>query len=185
DAGFRLLFMDDPYGGSDQQSFFLAGVPVLFFFTGKHAEYHTPADTENTIDRPGEARVVALVRRCVERIAADGARPEFRDFDPTLPLSSRAFGVLPDYGSDDPAGFAVARTVAGSAARRAGVLPGDVITAFAGHTIRSFHDLRIVVTDVADGETVPVRVLRGGREITLTATVGAPGNTGAAAGSTR
>jgi serine protease Do len=64
------------------------------------------------------------------------------------------------------------------------VLPGDVITAFAGHTIRSFHDLRIVIADVGDGETVPVRVLRGGRELTLTATVGAPGTAGAA-GSTQ
>ncbi|HWC65637.1 MAG TPA: M28 family peptidase, partial [Thermoanaerobaculia bacterium] len=103
DAGFRLVFTDDPYGGSDQQSFFLAGVPVLFFFTGKHAEYHTPADTEDTIDPRGEARVLALVRRCVERIAADAARPEFRDFDPALPLSSRAFGVLPDFGAKDAA----------------------------------------------------------------------------------
>jgi S1-C subfamily serine protease len=129
--------------------------------------------------------VLELVRRCVERIAGDAGRPQFRDFDPALPRSSRALGVVPDYASDDPGGFAVARTIAGSAARKAGILPGDVIIEYAGHTIRSLHDLRIVMAEVGDGETVPLRVRRGGREVALTATIGASPETGPATGATR
>jgi hypothetical protein len=172
DAGFRLLFESDPYGGSDQQSFYLADVPVLFFFTGKHPEYHTPSDREETIDFPAEARVVELVERCVRRIADDAARPAFRDLDPSPGRGSRAaFGIVPDFASTDAAGVAVARTVAGSAAQNAGVRTGDVIVAFGGHAIRTLHDLRVVLSEFAAGETVPLRVRRDGTELSLTTTL--------------
>jgi hypothetical protein len=171
EAGFRLLFTSDPYGGSDQQSFYLAEVPVLFFFTGKHPEYHTPADREETIDVRAEARVVELVRRCVRRVADDPIRPAFRDLDPSRSRGARAaFGIVPDFAADDAAGVAVARTVSGSAARDAGVRAGDVIVALGGHAIRTLHDLRIVLSELGAGESVPLRVRRGGEEIGLTAT---------------
>ncbi|HET9794198.1 MAG TPA: M28 family peptidase [Thermoanaerobaculia bacterium] len=174
-ARFRLVFASDPYGGSDQQSFYLAEVPVLFFFTGKHPEYHTPADREETIDDSGEARVLELVRRCVGRIADEPARPAFRDLDPSAAHGSRAaFGIVPDYASEVSPGVAVARTSAGSAAQRAGVRTGDVIVAFGGHAIRTLHDLRIVLSELAPGEAIPVRVRRGGSEIALSATLPAP-----------
>jgi len=172
DAGFRLLFTSDPYGGSDQQSFYLAGVPVLFFFTGKHPEYHTPADREETIDFRAEARVVELVRRCIRRIADDPVRPAFRELDPSTGRGSRAaFGIVPDFAAADAAGVAVARTIAGSAAREAGVCAGDVIVSLAGHAIRTLHDLRIVLSDLGAGETVSLRVRRDGREIALATTL--------------
>ena len=186
EAGFRLQFTDDPYGGSDQQSFFLGGVPVLFFFTGKHAEYHTPADTEDTINRPGEARVLELVRRCVERIAGETGRPAFRELDPSAPRGGRAtFGIIPDLASEESAGLSVARTIAGSAARRAGIRPGDVVVAFGGHAIRSAQDLRIVLSEPGSGEPAQVRVRRDGREVSLTATPYVPPEPGEASGAAR
>ncbi len=172
EAGLRLLFTSDPYGGSDQQSFYLADVPVLFFFTGKHPEYHTPADREETVDVGGEAKVVELVGRCVRRIADDPVRPAFLDLDPSGGRGSRAaFGIVPDFAAADEAGVAIARTIAGSAAQEAGVRAGDVVVAFGGHAIRTLHDLRIVLSELGAGETVPLRVRRHGNEISLTATL--------------
>ena len=41
------------YGPSDQMPFYAAGVPVLHFFTGAHADYHKPTDTADQINAAG------------------------------------------------------------------------------------------------------------------------------------
>ena len=54
-------------------------VPVLFFFTGMHGDYHLPSDTLERIDASGMARVVSLVEPLVMALA-DSAEPvPFRD----------------------------------------------------------------------------------------------------------
>ena len=171
-AGIRLLFSDDPYGPSDQQSFYLGGVPVLLFFTGKDPEYHTPADTEATLNFPGEARILEFVRDCAARIAAEPGRPAYREVDPSRPRSYRVvFGIVPDPTSKEATGLPVARTIAGGPAARAGVLPGDVIVAFGEHSVVSFQDFRIALAEFGPGERIPFRVRRDGRVIDLRATL--------------
>lgn len=50
-------------GPSDHASFFLAKVPVLFFFTGLTKQYHSPQDTADTINCDGATQVCDLVYR--------------------------------------------------------------------------------------------------------------------------
>src|SRR5262249_26391952 len=98
----RLLMTDEGFGSSDQQSFYLGGVPVLSFFTGPHAEYHTPGDVESTINRAGEARVLEFVARCAARIAGDPARPAFHAVEIPPPDGSRVLlGIIPDIATDE------------------------------------------------------------------------------------
>jgi hypothetical protein len=40
-------------GPSDHTSFYKAGIPVLFFHTGEHADYHTPDDDVDKINQSG------------------------------------------------------------------------------------------------------------------------------------
>ncbi len=40
----------DGFGGSDQTAFVTNGIPVLFFFTGSHPDYHKPSDTADKLD---------------------------------------------------------------------------------------------------------------------------------------
>ncbi|CAN5828117.1 hypothetical protein BH11PLA1_BH11PLA1_01130 [soil metagenome] len=56
-------------GPSDHAEFFGAGIPVLHFFTGLHAEYHTPADTFETLNIPGAVQVVRTVCDVAETLA--------------------------------------------------------------------------------------------------------------------
>src|ERR671913_1372978 len=62
-------------GPSDHTSFYLAKVPVYFFFSGEHAEYHTPKDRPETINVPGVAKVTGLVESLAARIASEKDRP--------------------------------------------------------------------------------------------------------------
>ena len=68
--GLHLQPNASGFGASDQTSFYSRDIPVLFFFTGSHAEYHKPSDTADKINAPGEAKVLALVADCLMRIAA-------------------------------------------------------------------------------------------------------------------
>ena len=171
----RLFFTEEAFGASDQQSFYLGGVPVLSFFTGKHPEYHTPADTEEKINRAGEARVLGVVARCAATIADAEARPVFRDVDPPAPDTRRiVLGIIPGDAPDDVPGLAIAETSAEGAARRAGLRPGDVIVRLGGHSVRSIHDYRIALAEFRPGELVEGIVRRDGRELPFAATLSPP-----------
>ena len=49
------------YGPSDHMPFYVAGIPVLFFFTGNHLDYHTATDDADKINAAGGARVAMIV----------------------------------------------------------------------------------------------------------------------------
>lgn len=62
---------------SDHTPFALIGVPVLFFHTGLHDEYHTEMDTLATVNINGIALVSRAVRDIVEALDALDDRPAF------------------------------------------------------------------------------------------------------------
>jgi hypothetical protein len=65
------------WGASDHESFSSRGTPVLFFFTGLHAEYHTELDDLPTLNLPGIVAVTSLAERALREVAALPA-PELR-----------------------------------------------------------------------------------------------------------
>jgi len=73
--------IDDPwpneqfYFRSDHYNFARRGVPVLFFFSGTHADYHGPDDEVNKIDFEKEMRVARLLYYFGMEVANGGQRP--------------------------------------------------------------------------------------------------------------
>ena len=53
--------LTDAGGGSDHVPFQARSVPVAFFHTGLHADYHTPRDTAATLDYAGLRAVARIV----------------------------------------------------------------------------------------------------------------------------
>lgn len=54
-------------GGSDHGSFYAKGIPVLFFHTGGHDDYHTPTDDPDKIDTQAEAGILAIQIKLIEK----------------------------------------------------------------------------------------------------------------------
>ena len=73
-----VALRDSPYAPSDHSSFYAAGVPVLFFNTGIHDDYHTPGDTADKLNVPGMADTARVALRIAERLGG-GARPSLRE----------------------------------------------------------------------------------------------------------
>jgi hypothetical protein len=65
------------YGSSDQFSFLPKKIPVLFFFTGLHEDYHTPNDTWDGIDAASGARLVGFIGSVAEQLLEENGRPRF------------------------------------------------------------------------------------------------------------
>jgi aminopeptidase YwaD len=174
--GVTLDVHGSPHGPSDHSRFYAAGVPVLFFYTGGHSDYHTPSDTADKIDAAGMARVAAVGARVVERLASD-ARPLYAQVaQPARRQSSGAaagafLGVvaLPRPGKD---GLRLSSVMPGTGAERAGLREGDVIVRFAGIAVEGVEELRTLVRDRKPGDTISVLYLRDGEAHSTSATLG-------------
>src|SRR5512138_435649 len=168
----KLAFGGDGYGPSDQTSFLARGVPVLFFFTGAHADYHRPGDTADKIEPGGIAQVAALALRVV-REAAD--RPDRLEVVRTAapPPSDRGersygtyLGAIPDFAERDAPGVLLTGVRPGSPAERAGIAAGDVLLRIGTTKLLSLQDLAFALRSHRPGDEVEVEWARGAEKRT-------------------
>ena len=68
-------------GGSDQTSFYEKNIPVLFFHTGGHDDYHKPTDDAPKVDYDGLKRILELEQAFIEGSFKLSDLP-FRNTDP-------------------------------------------------------------------------------------------------------
>jgi Zn-dependent M28 family amino/carboxypeptidase len=68
-ADHLKLESGEGYGPSDHTVFNLRGVPVLFLFTGMHADYHRPTDTVDKLSFPGIEKVARFAFRLARTVA--------------------------------------------------------------------------------------------------------------------
>lgn len=178
-GGFQLSFTESGYGSSDHQSFYIANVPVVFFFSGLHADYHKPSDTADRINSADHARAAELALHTAEALASAQARPQFvRVQEPQRPVSGTGggsgygayFGSIPDMG-EEVEGVRFADVREGSPAGAAGLKAGDVLIDFAGKPIKNLYDFTYALRAHKPGETVPVTVLRGKDKLTVNVTL--------------
>lgn len=173
--GLRAELRGDPFAPSDHTAFYTAGRPVLFFFTGAHADYHRPTDTWEKIDGAGLEQVATVAARVVDAVARQSTPPAYVKVTAPPPARGRSggygpfFGVVPDFAGGDHGGVKISGVRAGSPAEKAGVQPGDVIVRFGGVPVKTLDDLTFVLRGKRAGDQVDVVLVRGGREQTVEA----------------
>jgi hypothetical protein len=166
----------DGHGPSDQAAFYAAGVPVLHFFTGSHADYHKPTDTADRINAAGAAQIARLVQDLAIALDA-GPRLAYRKGS-TSPVrgDARSFnaslGTIPDYAGppDKRPGVLLGGVRPGGGAEKAGMKRGDVLIRLGSSEIRSVEDLMFVLNSARPGQTVRGVVIRDGQPVNLDVT---------------
>jgi len=180
DSTFVLTLSADGYGGSDQTSFYAKDIPVLFFFTGYHDDYHKPGDDWEKINYAGQEKVTSYAYRIASAIDTMSVRPPFTRVQVAAGSrgnaggDSRGFsvsrGIVPDV-AEGSTGMKISGVRPNGAAEKAGLKTGDVIVSLAGHKILNVYDYMGVLGELKAGEQVEVVVMRAGETLKVTATM--------------
>jgi aminopeptidase YwaD len=167
---FSLQLNEEGFGPSDHSSFYGKQIPVLFFFTGSHADYHKPTDTADKINYAGLAKITGYVGSILNSIDQNPAKPTYK-LAPTSGQGGRAnfnvtIGVVPGYG-DSTDGMLLDGVRDGSPAAIAGLKAGDRVVKFAGKEIRNVQDYTFVLGELKADVEYEIEVVRGGQRLTL------------------
>ena len=158
-SGLTIAPKPGGLGPSDHQSFFLAKVPVLFFFTGLHGQYHRPADTVDLINCEGAAQVCDLVSRIAVDLAALPEAMAFSNSDDAnrseTPMADSSKPAAHSGGPQE-SGTGTAQPAPARSKVRFGIAPGDYSGSEPG----------VLVGDVYDGTSAKDAGLQSGDLIT-------------------
>ncbi len=166
---FQLTLTEDGFGPSDHSSFYAKQIPVLFFWSGTHEDYHKPSDTADKINYADEARIVSLVMRIVNSV--DGSkRPTYTVAKTESTGRSTGFrvylGTIPNY-ADSNDGLLLDGVRDDSPAAKAGLKAGDRIVKLAGREIKNVYDYTYALGEMKAGEEYEIEVLRGTERLKL------------------
>ena len=177
--GFKLDRSKSGYSSSDHTSFVAKNVPVLFFFSGLHSDYHKPSDTWDKIDGESAARLVDMVAEIAGELQAAGERPTFAKVAPPAHGGRPGgggggygpwFGSVPDFGEVET-GVKFADVTPDSPAAKAGLLADDILIHFGDKPIENLYDFTYALRESKVGDVVEVRVLRGSETINTKVTL--------------
>jgi len=188
-SGLNVNSRKSGLGPSDHAVFVGAGVPVTFFFTGLHNEYHTPLDQFQTINFEGIAQITDLVYRITldtaqrpgpfpfttangrpaAEVAVENANNQAANPGPTA--TGVRFGIAPgDYSGETP-GVLIGEVFDNLPAANAGLKAGDLMTKWNDKAIATVEDWMPLLSSHKAGDVVTIVYIRDGKEATTQATL--------------
>ena len=173
EAPFKFEASPGGYSSSDHTSFVAKKIPVLFFFSGLHSDYHKPSDTWDKINGASAAQLLDMVEKVAVQLANTDQPPAFQVVAEEKPLGGIAggggygpyFGSVPDFGqTEDGVKFSDVRP--NSPAAKAGFKAGDILIQFGDKPIKNLYDFTDALRRSKVGDVVAVKVLRDGQPVT-------------------
>jgi hypothetical protein len=171
-SAFKIETSASGYSSSDHTSFVTKKIPVLFFFSGLHSDYHKPSDTWDKINAPSEAKLLDLIADVTVQLANAEETPKFQTVVEEKPPGGGGgagygpyFGSIPDFG-EIPNGVKFADVKPGSPAAKAGLRAGDILIQFGDKPIKNLYDFTDALRRSKIGDVVEVKVLRDGQPVT-------------------
>ena len=178
DSAFKIEYSAGGYSSSDHTSFVSKKIPVLFFFSGLHSDYHKPSDTWDKINAPSAAKLLDLIGNVTVQLASAADPPAFQTVvEEKPPTGERGagygpyFGSIPDFG-ETTNGMKFADVKPGSPAAKAGLKAGDVLIQFGDKPIKNLYDFTDALRRSKIGDVVEVKVLRDGQPVTASVKLG-------------
>jgi aminopeptidase YwaD len=169
----KLSLSEEGYGPSDHSSFYGKNIPVLFYFTGAHMDYHTPTDTWDKINYKGMVEISALIFKVAEDLALENSRLQFKEAGPKAEVNRYpgrrgvTLGIMPDFAGVIKNGLRADFVTPGKPAALGGMKKGDIITAINGKTVNNIQDYMFRMGQLKHGQTISVEVLRDDKKVVL------------------
>ncbi len=169
----KLNLSDEGYGPSDHSSFYGKNIPVLFYFTGAHLDYHTPSDTYDKINYNGMVKISDLIFSVAKELSSSTARLQFKESGPkveTVRYGRRkgvTLGIMPDFAGNIKNGLRADFVTPGKPAALGGMKKADIITAINGKPVNNIQDYMFRMGQLKYGQTISVEVLRNDKKEVL------------------
>lgn len=161
DLAFR--FDSSGTGPSDHTSFYLKNIPVLFYFTGLHPDYHKPTDDYYRINYMGEMNVVKHIMSVIETEDKQKTRLAFTKTREAQTNTTARFsvtlGIMPDYAYSG-AGVRVDGVSDNRPAQKAGLKAGDVILSIGDYKVSSMESYMQTLGKFKKGDKTMVTYVR-------------------------
>jgi len=156
-------------GPSDHTSFYRKDIPVLFFFTGLHTDYHKPTDDADKINYIGETKIINYINSIVLSPVTTNQKLAFtktRETQTTSSLRSGGvtMGIMPDY-TFAGTGIRCDGVTDGRPAQKAGLKAGDIIVKVGEYNISSMDSYMQTLGKFQKGEKAKVKFKRGNEEM--------------------
>lgn len=172
---FHFEYSASGYSASDHTSFVGKQIPVLFFFSGLHSDYHKPSDTWDKINAPDAAKLLDFIEDVALKVDSEKNRVAFVTVKEDEPHGQARgggvsgygpyFGSIPDFGQEEN-GVKFSDVRPGSPAAKAGFKSGDILVQFGDKPIHNLYDFTDALRRSKVGDEVEVTVLREGKSVT-------------------
>jgi hypothetical protein len=172
---FHFEYSSSGYSASDHTSFVGKQIPVLFFFSGLHSDYHKPSDTWDKINAPDAAKLLDFIEDVALKVDAEKDRVAFVTVKEDEPHGQAAggggngygpyFGSIPDFGQEVN-GVKFSDVRPGSPAAKAGFKAGDILVQFGDKPIHNLYDFTDALRRSKVGDEVEAKVMRDGKAVT-------------------
>jgi hypothetical protein len=168
---FKLQKVAGGFGPSDHSSFYAKNIPVFFFFTGDHPDYHRPSDTADKINVAGMRKVADMTDSLVVHLLKTPERPEYVKVAGRASMGPRVsgiptIGIRPGYGEETEGVLLEGVTEDGPAAK-AGLKTGDRIVEIGGQAVKNIESYMVVMGKFKKGDTIEMSIIRDGKKQTV------------------
>ena len=167
---FELTLNEDGFGPSDHSSFYGKEIPVLFFWTGTHNDYHKPTDTWEKINYQDQTRILNLVAYIVRNLDTADKRVTYTKAKTDPAPRTGGFrvylGTIPNY-ADSNDGLLIDGVRDDSPASKAGLKAGDRIVKIGTRDVKNVYDYTYSLGEMKAGEEYVVEVIRGSDRLKL------------------
>lgn len=155
-------------GPSDHASFYRKDIPVLFFFTNSHSDYHKATDDWDKINYKGEVAIIDYINSIVEATDNKGKLTFTKTRDAemkSVPLPV-TLGVIPDYGFSGT-GMRIDGVSKGKTGERVGLQAGDVLLQLGEYKFVDVMTYMGALKHFKKGDKTVLRIKRGDKEMTF------------------
>jgi len=169
-----LITKYDSTGGgpSDHASFYRKDIPVLFFFTGSHSDYHKTTDDASKINYSDEALIVQFIAEIIDSLNTKPKLVFLKTAEPKMGKSSKftvSLGVIPDYGYNG-AGVRIDGVSPNKLAEKIGLKAGDVLLQLGDHNFTDVMSYMTSLSKFKKGDSTTLKVKRGDDELSFSIT---------------
>lgn len=156
-------------GPSDHTSFYRKDIPVLFFFTGLHSDYHKPSDDADKINYVGMLKIIRFIQQMIESDKQEQKLVFTKTREQQTSTSARfsvSMGIMPDY-SFTGSGVRVDGVSDNRPAKKAGIVTGDIVKQLGEHKTSSVESYMQALSKFKKGDKTTTIVLRGDKELSF------------------